>query len=76
MANGPFLAVFPRSLLHFSANRMSVNVLPVALPGPPPPIGITTLRNRTLSPVTQLFIEHARTMAKPLAGAAPRRATT
>jgi hypothetical protein len=31
------------------------------------PIGIVTLKNRTLSPVAQLFIEHAREVAKPLA---------
>jgi hypothetical protein len=29
--------------------------------------GIVTLKNRTLSPVTQLFIECAREVAKPLA---------
>jgi DNA-binding transcriptional LysR family regulator len=68
MANGPFLAIFPRSLLRFSANWMSVKVLPVRLPGPPPPVGIITLRKRTLSPVAQLFIERAREMAKPLTG--------
>jgi LysR family pca operon transcriptional activator len=31
------------------------------------PIGISTLKNRTLSPVAQLFIDSAREMAKPLA---------
>jgi len=31
------------------------------------PVGIVTLKNRTLSPVAQLFIEHAREVAKPLA---------
>jgi len=31
------------------------------------PIGILTLKNRTPSPVTRLFIEHAREVAKPLA---------
>jgi len=66
MANGPFLAIFPRSLLHFSADRMAFKVLPVELPGPPPPVGITTLKNRMLSPVTQLFIAAAREVAKPL----------
>jgi DNA-binding transcriptional LysR family regulator len=66
MARGPFVAIFPRSLLHFGADRMAVKVLPVELPGPPPPVGITTLKNRTLSPVTQLFIAAAREVAKPL----------
>jgi hypothetical protein len=31
------------------------------------PIGIVTLRNRALGPVAQLFIEHAREIAKPSA---------
>ena len=67
MASGPFLAIFPRSLLRFSAGRLAVKVLPVELPGPPPPVGIVTVKNRTLSPVTQLFIACAREVAAPLA---------
>jgi hypothetical protein len=31
------------------------------------PIGIVTLKNRTLGPVARLFVEHAREVAKPLA---------
>jgi len=31
------------------------------------PVGIVTLKNRALSPVAWLFIEHARGVAKPLA---------
>jgi hypothetical protein len=34
---------------------------------PPVSIGIITLRNRTLSRVARLFIQHAREVAKPLA---------
>ena len=67
MAGGSFLAIFPRSLLQFSAGRLTLKVLPVELPGPPPPVGITMLKNRTRSPVTQLFIACAREVAKPLA---------
>ena len=33
----------------------------------PVPNGIVALKNRTLSPVAKLFIEHAREVAKPLA---------
>jgi len=64
---GPFLALFPGSLLRFGAKRFAVKVLPVKLPIEPWPVGIATLRNRTLSPVTHLFIESARKAAKPLA---------
>jgi hypothetical protein len=34
---------------------------------PPLPIGIMTLKNRTISPVARLFIECARELAKPMA---------
>jgi DNA-binding transcriptional LysR family regulator len=67
MINGPFLAIFPRSVLRYGGDRMALRVLPVELPGPPPPVGLTTLKNRTSSPVAQLFVEYARRMAKPLA---------
>jgi DNA-binding transcriptional LysR family regulator len=67
LANGRFLAMFPRSLLQFSAKRLSIKVLPVELPTQPAPIGIVTLKNRTISPVAQLFIDCAREVARPLA---------
>jgi DNA-binding transcriptional LysR family regulator len=63
LANGPFLAIFPRSLLRFGANHLNVKVLPVELPGRPPPVGITTVKNRTLHPLTQHFIACAREIA-------------
>ena len=66
LANGPFLAIFPQSLLRFGAKHLNVKVLPVALPGRPPPVGITTLKKRTLNPLTQRFIAWAREVAKPI----------
>jgi hypothetical protein len=38
--------------------------LPVKLPVHPPPVGIVTLKNRSVSPVTRLFIECAREIAR------------
>jgi len=67
VATGPFLGVFPRSLLHFGANLPPLKILPVELPMPLLPVGIMTLKNRTISPVAQLFIDCARGLAKPLA---------
>jgi len=67
VANGPYLASFPRSLLRFNDNNLSVKVLPVKVPVPPSPVGIITVKRRTTNPVAQLFIEHARQVAKPLA---------
>jgi DNA-binding transcriptional LysR family regulator len=67
LATGRFLTIFSASRLAFSAVRPQFKVLPVELPLPPVPIGILTLKNRTPSPVTQLFIEHAREVARPQA---------
>ena len=66
---GTFLCVLPRSLLQFSAKLISFKVLPMALLIRPGPFGIITLKNRTPSPVAQLFIAHAREVTKPLSKA-------
>ena len=66
LARGPFLAIFPASMMRFGANLPRLKILPVDLPIPPWPVGIMALKNRTLTPVTQLFIDCAREVAKPL----------
>jgi DNA-binding transcriptional LysR family regulator len=67
LATGRFLTIFPTSVLTTFTERSDVKVLPVKLRLAQVPIGIVTLKNRTLSPVAKLFIEHAREVAKPLA---------
>lgn len=67
LATGRFVTVFPASALQFPATRAGLKVLPVDLPMGRRPNGIVTLKNRTLSPVAQLFIECAREVAKSLA---------
>jgi DNA-binding transcriptional LysR family regulator len=67
VAGGPFLGIFPGSLLRFGTNLPSLKILPVELPIPPLPVGIMTLKNRTISPVARLFIDCARELTKPLA---------
>jgi len=67
VANGPYLASLPESLVRFGDNYLQVKVLPVKLPVAPSPVGIITLKRRTTSPVTLLFLEHARELAKTLA---------
>jgi DNA-binding transcriptional LysR family regulator len=67
LATGRFLTIFPTSVLKFMTEGPALKVLPVELPIAPVPVGIVTLKNRTLSPVAKLFIEHAREIAKPLA---------
>ena len=67
VATGRFLAIFPNSILTASAMHPHYKILPVTLTLPHIPTGIVTLKNRTLSPVAKLFIEHAREVAKLLA---------
>lgn len=66
LATGRFVTVFPASVLKFSTTGSELKVLPVELPMARRPNGIVTLKNRTLSPVAQLFIDCAREVAKPL----------
>ena len=67
LATGRFLTMFAMSTLRFPPKRSELKILPVKLSVARMPIGIVTLKNRILSPVAQLFIEHAREVAKPLA---------
>jgi DNA-binding transcriptional LysR family regulator len=67
LATGRFLTIFAASILRFSPKYSEIKALPIDLPIPRAPIGIVTLKNRTLSPVAQLFVEYAREVAEPLA---------
>jgi DNA-binding transcriptional LysR family regulator len=67
LATGRFLSIFPDSVLRFPTGRPEIKVLPIELPVAPVSVGIVTLKNRTLSPIAWLFIEHARAVAKALA---------
>jgi DNA-binding transcriptional LysR family regulator len=67
VANGPYLSMLPGSVVRFGGKQLSIKVLPIKVPVSSSPVGIVTLKRRTISPVAQLFIEHAREIAKPLA---------
>jgi DNA-binding transcriptional LysR family regulator len=67
LATGRFLTILSTSTLRFSARRPELKALPIELPLARVPVGIVTLKNRTLSPTARLFIEQAREVAKPLA---------
>jgi len=71
LAHGPFVSILPISMLRFGTNLPPLKVLPVELPIPPWPVGIMTLKNRTLSPVVQLFVDRTREVVKPLAKLSP-----
>jgi len=67
LATGRFLTIFPASALKFPSRRPELKVLPVELPMAHVPVGIVTLKNRTINPVVKLFIEHAREVGMTLA---------
>jgi DNA-binding transcriptional LysR family regulator len=65
LGTGRFLSVFPAAAPGVLTGH--IKVLPVDLPTTLVPVGIVTLKNRTLSPVAQLFIKRARDVAKAFA---------
>jgi DNA-binding transcriptional LysR family regulator len=66
LATGRYLTVLPETAVRFNPRRSALKILPVELGIEPVPTGIVTLKIRTLSPVVQVFIEHARAIAKTL----------
>jgi DNA-binding transcriptional LysR family regulator len=67
LATGRYLTALPLSMLHYGAT--SLRRLAVKFPARPRPVGVMTLKNRTLSPLAERFIDCAREVAKPLARA-------
>jgi DNA-binding transcriptional LysR family regulator len=68
LARGPYLAVFPASLLRFGAHLSPLRIVPVNLAIPPWQVGVMTLTNRTVTAAARLFVECAREVVKPLTG--------
>jgi DNA-binding transcriptional LysR family regulator len=64
LATGEFITALPKSVLRLYGERLLLKALPVDLPVRPWPVAILTLKNRTLNPVVERFIECARDVAK------------
>ena len=67
LESGRFVGHFGDGLLRFYTNRFALKKLPVELPTSPFSVAVVTLKNRTISPVAQLFVDCARGVAAPLA---------
>jgi DNA-binding transcriptional LysR family regulator len=65
LATGRFVTMLPLSMLWFG-KHLPLKMLPIDTARNRYPVGIVTLKNRTLSPVSHLFIERARELAKSL----------
>jgi DNA-binding transcriptional LysR family regulator len=72
LESGRFVGHFGDGLLQFYAERFALKRLPIELPIEPFSVAIVTLKNRTISPVAQLFIDCAREVAASLAKRQPR----
>jgi DNA-binding transcriptional LysR family regulator len=66
IASGRFLTVVPASVLKLGGKGREIKALPVHMPRAGRPIGILTLKGRSLSPMAQVFIGCARDVAKSI----------
>jgi len=64
LTGGRFITAFPKSI----ANWYALKVLPIDLPVRPWPVVMVSLKNRTLSPVVERFIECTREVTKSTTG--------
>jgi DNA-binding transcriptional LysR family regulator len=58
--------MLPGSVLSLSGKNWPLKILPIKLPSQPKPVAIMRLKNRTLSPVAQVFIDCARAVARAI----------
>jgi DNA-binding transcriptional LysR family regulator len=66
LASGQYVSTIPNSFVEYGVQRWSLKILPIDL-GLRLPVGIFTLKNRTLSPVALNFIKNVRSVAKSAA---------
>jgi DNA-binding transcriptional LysR family regulator len=69
LATGRFLSSLPRFSLALPRGPAPIKALRVELPGTRRPMGVITLKGRTLSPLAQLFLDGLRGVVKPLRNA-------
>ncbi len=66
LATGRFLTIIAGSVLRYNAKQWSLKALPIDLRSKPRPHAIVSLKNRTLSPVAELFIRELRAVASSM----------
>jgi DNA-binding transcriptional LysR family regulator len=67
LPTGRFLTIWSASAVRWWGGRSGLKILPVELPIASQPNGIVTLKNRSLSSVAQLFMQHSRDVARRFA---------
>jgi DNA-binding transcriptional LysR family regulator len=66
IASGRFVGLLPSSVAQFNTKRSGLKILPVKLPAARLAAGIITVKNRTLSPLAELFVKCARVTAESM----------
>ena len=69
---GRWLGLIPASVMRFGDKRMYIKVLPIEVPSPPAPVGFITVKDRTLTPLAERFIECTRKVTNSDTGRALR----
>jgi DNA-binding transcriptional LysR family regulator len=67
VASGRIVGLLPNSVANFSAGRETIKKLPIRQPDKKFSTSVITVKNRTLSPLAELFIACVREVAAPLA---------
>jgi DNA-binding transcriptional LysR family regulator len=65
IATGSFTGILPRSVAQFT-RRVGLKILPIRLANQRLAVGLITLKNRSLSPLASLFLEHTRQIVREL----------
>ena len=65
---GRWLGLVPASTVRFGGKRLGIKVLPIMTLSPPAPVGLLTVKDRTLTPLAERFIDCARKIAKSNTG--------
>ncbi len=73
VAGGPFLAIHPRAMLSIPGEHPQLVAMDADLAVTRAPIGLITLKKRSLSPAAKVFLESAeavvKAMGRPRSGA-------
>jgi DNA-binding transcriptional LysR family regulator len=70
---GHWLGLIPASVMRFGGKSMHLKSLPVKTTSPPAPVGFITVKDRTLTPLAERFIECTRKVANSDIGRATMR---
>jgi DNA-binding transcriptional LysR family regulator len=70
---GRWLGLVPASVMRFGGRQMHLKVLRVETLSPPAPVGFITVKDRTLTPLAERFIDCAHKVVKSDVGRASTR---